>query len=46
MALAFDGLPVLDLGIKYSVGNNQATPAERRELVITNWEPRELGCLF
>lgn len=43
---AFDGLAMLELGIKYSVGNNQAAPQESRELVITNWEPRELGGLF
>lgn len=43
---AFDGLPMLELGIKYSVGNAQAAPQESKELVITNWEPRELGGLF
>lgn len=43
---AFDGLEMLELGIKYSVGNNQAAPQESRELVITNWAPRELGGLF
>lgn len=43
---AFDGLSMLELGIKYSVGNNQAAPGVSRELVITNWEPSELGGLF
>lgn len=43
---AFDGLPMLELGIKYSVGNNQSIPQESRELVITNWEPSDLGELF
>lgn len=43
---AFDGLPMLELGMKYSVGNAQAAPQESKELVITNWEPRELGGLF
>ena len=42
----FDGLTMFDLGIKYSVGNNQAAPAESRELVITNWDAGELGGLF
>ena len=43
---AFDGLPMLELGIKYSVGNAQAAPQESKELVLTNWEPRDLGGLF
>lgn len=43
---AFDGLQMLELGIKYSVNNNQGAPQESRELVITNWEPRDLGGLF
>ena len=43
---AFDGLPMLQLGIKYSFGNNQAAPQESKELVVTNWEPSEMGGLF
>jgi len=43
---AFADLPMLELGIKYSVGNNQSAPQESRELVITNWEPGDLGELF
>lgn len=43
---AFDGLHMLELGIKYSVGNNQAAPQVSQELVITNWDSRELGGLF
>ena len=43
---AFDGLYMLELGIKYSVGNNQAAPQVSQELVITNWDSRELGGLF
>ena len=43
---AFDDLPMLELGIKYSVGNNQAAPQVSQELVITNWDSRELGGLF
>lgn len=43
---AFDGLEMLELGIKYSVGNAQSAPSEARELVITNWSPRDLGGLF
>ncbi len=34
---SFDGLPMLELGIKYSVGKAQAAPREFKELVITNW---------
>ena len=43
---AFDGLAMLELGIKYSVGNNQAAPQVSQELVITNWSPSDLGGLF
>ena len=43
---AFNGLHMLELGIKYSVGNNQAAPQVSQELVITNWDSRELGGLF
>lgn len=42
----FSGLTIFDLGIKYSLGNNQANPNESRELVITNWESGDLGGLF
>ena len=42
----FDGLTMFELGIKYSVGNNQAQPGESRELVITNWDSGQLGGLF
>jgi DNA adenine methylase len=44
--MAFDGLHMEELGIKYSVGNNQAAPSESRELVIMNWEPKVFGGLF
>lgn len=43
---AFDGLAMLELGIKYSVGNNHGDPVTSRELVITNWEPSVMGGLF
>ena len=43
---AFAGLTMFDLGIKYSIGNNQAIPGESKELVITNWEAGDLGGLF
>ena len=42
----FDGLTMFNVGVKYSLGNNQAIPAESRELVITNWEAGNLGGLF
>ncbi|WDD92818.1 hypothetical protein Bsp3421_002849 [Burkholderia sp. FERM BP-3421] len=43
---AFDGFPMLDLSIKYSVGNANGGPSTSRELVITNWESAPLGQLF
>ncbi len=36
---AFEGLPMLDLSIKYSVANVGSGQQTSRELVITNWEP-------
>jgi len=42
----FAGLTMFDLGIKYSLGNNQVDPGESRELVITNWDAGDLGGLF
>ena len=42
----FEGFAMFELGIKYSVGNNQAIPGESTELVITNWESGDLGGLF
>lgn len=42
----FAGLVFHDLGIKYSVGNNHGGAGESRELVITNWDPGQLGQLF
>ncbi len=43
---AFAGQVFHELGIKYSVGNNQGAPGESRELVITNYEPGVMGGLF
>jgi DNA adenine methylase len=43
---AFSGLVFHELGIKYSVANNKATPSESRELVITNYDPALMGGLF
>ncbi len=43
---AFAGMVFHDLGIKYSVGNNQGAPKESRELIITNYEAGVLGGLF
>jgi DNA adenine methylase len=37
---------MLDLSIKYSVGNANGGPSTSRELVITNWESAPLGQLF
>lgn len=42
----FAGLTMFDLGIKYSIGNNQGAPGESSELVITNWDAGGLGGLF
>ena len=42
----FAGLVFHGLGIKYSVANNHGGAGESRELVITNWDPGELGQLF
>jgi len=42
----FDGLHMLELSIKYSVGNNHGDPVASKELVITNWEPGVMGGLF
>ena len=42
----FDGLTMHELGIKYSVANNQGKPKESGELVITNYEPQVMGGLF
>ncbi len=35
----FDGLHVLEVELKYSVGNNNGAPGVARELVICNFEP-------
>jgi DNA adenine methylase len=46
---AYAGLTIFDgaaLGIKYSVGNAQATPETSKELVITNYDPMNMGGLF
>lgn len=44
---AFAGLPMLELDIRYSVGNARRGPAETSgELVIANWEVGECGGLF
>lgn len=43
---AFSGLSMLELDIKYSVGNNHGSAETSRELVITNWEPDAFGGLF
>lgn len=44
---AFDGLVMFDdIGIKYSVGNNQGEAQESKELVITNYDPGVMGGLF
>lgn len=43
---AFDGFVFHDTGIKYSVGNNNGKPSESRELVITNYNPNDMGGLF
>ena len=42
----FSGLPTLELEITYSTGSNRDGRNASRELVITNWEPSELGGLF
>jgi DNA adenine methylase len=42
----FDGLTMMDLEIKYSVGNNNGSPEASRELVICNWDANDLGGLF
>ena len=43
---AFEGLPMLDLDIKYSVANTYGKPETSRELVITNWDTQFSGGLF
>ena len=44
---AFAGHHMLELGIKYSVGNNRASaPGVSGELVITNWDASADGGLF
>ena len=43
---AFADFHVMDIDIKYSVGNAQSRPETSRELVIMNWEPAALGDLF
>lgn len=42
----FDGLTMMELDIKYSVGNNNGSPDTSHELVICNWEANDLGGLF
>ena len=42
----FAGFEMLELDIRYSVGNAQARPATSRELAIMNWSPSALGQLF
>lgn len=42
----FAGLNTLEIGIKYSVGNNHGEVATSTELVITNWDTAEIGGLF
>lgn len=43
---AFDGLPMAPISIRYSLANKQGTPAESRELMITNYEPVVVASLF
>lgn len=44
---AFDGFPMHELDIRYSVGNQrQGRPDSSGELVIMSWEPSGLGGLF
>ncbi|MNZ93304.1 hypothetical protein D3C78_1123640 [compost metagenome] len=44
---AFDGFPMRELDIRYSVGNQrQGRPDTSGELVIMSWEPSSLGGLF
>jgi DNA adenine methylase len=46
---AYAGLTIFDgkaLDIKYSVGNAHRDPAASRELVITNYDPNDMGGLF
>lgn len=43
---AFQGLHMLELDIKYSIGNTAGKPQTSRELVITNWEPTAFDSLF
>ncbi len=43
---AFEGFPMLELGIKYSVNRAKQARAESRELVITNWDTTISGGLF
>lgn len=42
----FAGLTIHDLSIKYSVGNTHGAPTVSGELVITNWDPGQIGQLF
>lgn len=42
----FNGLVFHGLDIKYSVGNNQGSPKDSGELIITNYEPAVFGGLF
>jgi DNA adenine methylase len=43
---AFDGLPIRELSIRYSMANKLGAPAESGELMITNYEPVVCGGLF
>lgn len=42
----FGQFPVLELDIKYSVGNNNGQPSVSQELVFANWPIGEVGGLF
>lgn len=42
----FAGLPMLELGIRYSTANCNGRASTSSELVITNWEPGVMGGLF
>jgi DNA adenine methylase len=42
---AFDGLPMMELDIKYTLANS-GEPQTSKELVITNWDAENTGGLF
>lgn len=42
----FDGLYMVEIDIKYSVGNNNGDPKTSHELVVTNWDVGNSGGLF